>query len=423
MWTRNASAAALLLIGIAGIAGIAGLATPLAAKQANDGFLYGTINTDSGKEYTGFLRWNTDEEAFWDDLFHSAKTELPYLEQVDKSDRERGREKKHTNIKIFGFKVNVESDGWAGGASRVFIARFGDIERIEVRDENTARLTMRGGEQVEVSGYANDVGATILVKDDSLGEIELDWKHIETIRFAAAPQSADPGAARLYGTLHTRQGELKGFIQWDQEECLSGDRLDGEAEDGNVALPMGSIASIERRSSQGCEVLLKDGRSFRLRGTNDVNDENRGIMVEDPRFGRVVVGWREFDRLDFADSESSGRSYGDYRPGKPLAGTLVTVDGETHKGRLVFDLDEAATWELLNGSWSDLEYNIPFALVKRLEPGRSESRVVLTGGEELRLEESQDVTNDNDGFLVFDRGDADPLYLTWGRVAHVEFGD
>ncbi len=146
-------------------------------------------------------------------------------------------------------------------------------------------------------------------------------------------------------------------------------------------------------------------------------------MVEDPRFGRVVVGWREFDRLDFADSESSGRGYGDYRPAKPLAGTLVTVDGETHNGRLVFDLDEAATWELLNGSWSDLEYNIPFALVKRLEPGRSESRVVLTGGEELRLEESQDVTNDNDGFLVFDRGDADPLYLTWDRVAHVEFGD
>jgi len=414
MWTRSTSAAALLLIG---------LAAPLAAKQANDGFLYGTITTDSGKEYTGFLRWNTDEEAFWDDLFHSAKSELPYLDQVSEKDRDRGREKKRTDIKIFGFRVNVESDDWGGGASRVFIARFGDIERIEVRDENSARLTMKGGERVDVSGYANDVGATLLVRDAGLGDIELDWAHIETIRFAAAPRGADPGPTRLYGTLRTRQGEFRGFIQWDQEECLSDDRLDGEAEDGKVALPMGSIASIDRRSSQGCEVVLKDGRSFRLRGTNDVNEENRGIMVEDSRFGRVVVGWREFDRLEFAESESSGRAYGDYQPGRPLSGTLVTVDGETHKGRLVFDLDEAASWEILNGDWSDLEYNIPFALVKRLEPGRDESRVVLRGGEELRLEESQDVTADNDGFLIFDRGAADPLFLPWRKVESIEFGD
>jgi hypothetical protein len=80
-----------------------GCASPLAAKQSNDGFIYGTVATDAGKEYTGFLRWNTDEEAFWDDLFHSAKSELPYLEQVDEQDRDRGREKRRTRLKVFGF--------------------------------------------------------------------------------------------------------------------------------------------------------------------------------------------------------------------------------------------------------------------------------------------------------------------------------
>jgi hypothetical protein len=168
-------------------------------------------------------------------------------------------------------------------------------------------------------------------------------------------------------------------------------------------------------------VTLKDGRSYRLRGTNDVNDENRGIMVEDPRFGRVVVSWREFDRLDFSESASSGRAYADYKPGKPLAGTVVTKDGETHSGRLVFDLDEAASWEILNGDWSDLEYNIPFQFVKRIEPGRDETRVVLRGGEDLRLEESQDVTANNDGLLVFDRGTADPLFLPWRNLESIEF--
>ncbi len=414
MRTRIASVqAALLLIGLA--------AAPLAAKQANEGFLYGTISTDSGKEYTGFLRWNTDEEAFWDDLFQSAKEDLPYLKEVSERDRQRGREKKRTNIKIFGFRVNVESDGWGSGDSRIFIARFGDIESIEARGATAAQLTMKGGERYAVKGYANDVGATILVRDEKLGEIELRWDHIETIRFAAAPAGADPGATRLYGTLSTRHGEFTGYIQWDQEECLSSDRLDGEAEDGKLSVPMGSIAGIERRGSQGCAVTLKDGRSYRLRGTNDVNEENRGIMVEDPRFGRVVVGWREFDRLEFSENPASGRAYADYKPAKPLAGTVITKGGATHAGRLVFDLDEAASWELLNGSWNDLQYNIPFTLVKRIEPGRDESRVILRSGEELRLEDSHDVTGDNDGLLVFDRGQTDPLYLPWRELESIEF--
>lgn len=415
MHSRLANALVLLALFVAPAAQAAG--------QANEGFLYGSIRSDSGREYTGFLRWNTDEEAFWDDLFQSAKEELPYLESVPEKERTRGQTKKHTNIKIFGFKVNVESDGWTGSGSRVFMARFGDIESIAVTGENAARLTMKGGERVAVAGYANDVGATLLVRDAALGDIELDWDKIDTIRFSAAPRGADPGAQRLYGRLVTRQGEFTGFIQWDQEECLTSDRLDGETEDGDIALAMGSIARIERRSSQGCTVTLKDGREYVLRGTNDVNEENRGIMVEDPRYGRVVVAWREFDCLEFNDSPTSGRAYGDYGHGKPLSGTVVTLDGKTRSGRLVYDLDEAASWELLNGDWRDLEYNLPFSLIKRIEPGREESRLVLRSGEALRLEGSQDVTADNDGVLVFDRGAADPIYLPWREIESIELAD
>ena len=414
---RKTLSTALLVLGLVVIATGA-----QAARQDNDGFLYGTVVTDSGKEYTGFLRWNADEEAFWDDLFHSAKTKLPYIDEVDRADRRRDR-KKHTNIKIFGFRVNVESDDWAGDDSRVFIARFGDIERITVKGDDAARLDMKGGESLDVEGYANDVGATILVKDAGLGEIELHWDNIDTIRFAAAPRGADPGEQRLYGKLETRIGSFEGFIQWDKEECLASDRLDGETEDGELSIPMGSIARIERHGSQGCEVTLKDGRDYRLRGSNDVNDDNRGIMVEDKRYGRVVIYWDEFDRLDFEDRKDSGRGYGDYEGQKPLSGTVVGKDGEKHRGRIVFDLDESENWEMLNGNWRDAEYNIPFSLVARIEPGRDESRVLLRGGEELWLEDSQDVTENNDGLLIFDQGDADPLYLRWQQIESIEFGD
>jgi hypothetical protein len=407
-WKVTIIAATLLII----------MAGTAAAKQDNDGFIYGTVTMESGKEYEGFLRWNTDEEAFWDDLFHSSKEDLPYLDQVDR--RDRHGDKRRKTVKIFGIRVNVESDDWGSSSSRIFISRFGDIAELQVRGSNSARLLMKSGESYEVEGYANDVGATIRVLDANLGEIDLRWNRIESIRFAGAPRKADPGVTRLYGKLSTRRGEFEGFIQWDKEECLSSDELDGDTEDGDVSIPMGSIVSIERRGSRSCEVALKDGRSFRLRGSNDVNSDNRGIMVEDERFGRVVVFWNDFDRLDFSDAGSSGRAYKDYGKGGWLTGKVTDDGGEAREGRIVFDLDETETWEILNGDNRDIEYNIPFSLIRSIEPGRHESKVILAGGEELWLESSQDVTESNDGLLVFDHGDDDPFYLNWRRIEKIE---
>ncbi len=394
------------------------LAGPAAAKQDNDGFIYGKVVMESGKEYEGFLRWNTDEEAFWDDLFHSSKEDLPYLDKVDHRDRHRDKRKK--TVKIFGIRVNVESDDWGSSSSRIFISRFGDIQELEVRGSNSARLLMKSGESYDVEGYANDVGATIRVLDASLGEIDLRWNRIESIRFAEAPRKEDPGVTRLHGKLSTRRGEFEGFIQWDKEECLSSDELDGDTEDGEISIPMGGIASIERAGSRSCEVVMKDGRSFRLRGSNDVNSDNRGIMVEDERYGRVVVFWSDFDKLEFSDSKSSGKAYKEFKGGT-LRGEVTDTSGEKREGRLIFDLDEQESWEILNGDSRDLEYNIPFSLVRSIEPGRHESKVVLMGGEELVLENSQDVTASNDGVMIFDHGDDDPFYLSWRRIERIDF--
>ena len=57
-----------------------------------------------------------------------------------------------------------------------------------------------------------------------------------------------PTLNRYDGTVHTDDGSFRGYIQWDQDECLSSDELDGENRDGEVSLRMGEIRSIERRS-------------------------------------------------------------------------------------------------------------------------------------------------------------------------------
>ncbi|MBN2171456.1 MAG: hypothetical protein JW819_09085 [Candidatus Krumholzibacteriota bacterium] len=388
------------------------------ARSDNEGFIYGRVVTDSGREYTGFLRWG-DEEAFWDDLFHSMKEDMPFMELVeDEFDRDRDRERKRSRrISILKWVVDIEDDNWGG--NRIFIARFGDIDEIRP-SSGGAVLKMKTGSTYDVEGYANDVSSEIHVSDGSLGDIDLRWQRIDLIELLPVPRGAEPGVQRLYGKVETDAGDFEGFIQWDKEECLSIDELDGETRDGDVSIEFGKIRAIERRGSGGSLVTLKDGRELHLRGTNDVNDDNRGIMVEDARYGRVTVYWDAFDKVTFMDGKGSGRGYDEFKPKGELRGTVRTRDDDTYRGRIVIDLDESEDWEILNGSLRDIDMDIPLSMVKTISPKRwDESEVEFVGGEKLVLEEGQDVTENNDGVLVFTDGDRDPIYLEWNEIREI----
>ena len=63
------------------------------AVDDGTGFIYGRLTLQSGEKHTGFLRWE-DEEAFWDDLFHSWQDELPWLEHVDMADVQAERRRR-----------------------------------------------------------------------------------------------------------------------------------------------------------------------------------------------------------------------------------------------------------------------------------------------------------------------------------------
>jgi len=408
------------LIGLAVLPVLGNQDTVAAGEE--DGFIYGKITTTSGKEYEGFLRWD-DEEAFWDDLFHSTKVDLPYYDDFEDliEEREkdsRGRDK--STIQIFSWRFSIDGDNW-NSSSRLFISRFGDIKSIRVTDDDEAEITMKNGEVYDVEGYSNYVGAKIFVKDNSLGDARVRWNRINTIELLPPISRAEPGSFRLAGTVETDSGVYEGYIQWDKEECLSTDILDGDDEDGSLEIEMGKIDSITRRGRHSSIVKMKDGREMRLRGTNDVNDENRGIMVEDYNFGRVTIPWDEFDSITFKDM-GSGRSYDDFRALGRLEGTVTDIDGEKATGYIVFDLDEAEGWEMFNGSYHDMEFDIPFANIRTIEPlGHDDARVILFNGEEFELEDSQDASDKNDGILVLDERGRDPQYFAWEDVDLIEF--
>jgi hypothetical protein len=384
------------------------------ASDDHQGFLYGRVLTESGSEYTGFLRWGS-QESFWDDLFHSGKEDLPYLDELDDDEIRALRRSRRRGFSLF------RDWGDSYDVSRMFIARFGDIERIEPMGEGEADVVMKNGSEYEVSGVADDVTSKIHVNDASMGKIELHWDRLESIEFMPVPKNADPGVWRLHGKVVTDEGDFEGFIQWDKQECINTDKLDGDTDDGDVSIEMGRIQSIESNGRRSSTITLRDGRSFKLSGSNDVNNENRGIMVEDPRYGRVTVHWKAFDSVTFSEPGKSGEGYNDYPARGPLKGTVTDDRGNTYKGRIVIDLDEAEGWEILNGDVGHIEFDIPIYRIAVLEPiGRDETRVTLTNGEKLVLEDGQDVSDDNAGVLVIENG-RDTVYIKWDDVEKIEF--
>jgi len=162
-----------------------------------------------------------------------------------------------------------------------------------------------------------------------------------------------------------------------------------------------------------------------------VNPDNRGIYVDDPRYGRVLISWDAFERLDLTPG-GSGPAYGDFPPGHALSGRVKTRDGSVFTGRLVFDLDESETTETLDAPFEGVGFIIPFGLVASIvaasgseeregEGGVPVATVTLQNGESLELERDGDLGERNGGMLIFVEGRAHPDYVPWSDVEQVDF--
>jgi hypothetical protein len=279
--------------------------TSTAVAEAHPSFLYGRITLDGGATYEGRLRWGGDQEAFWGDYFNGFKNQNPWAAHVPP---ERLRKEPHP-IKIFGIEI-ARPEGQID-LTRPFMARFGDITRIELLGRDV-RVTLKSGTMFDLDFYsANDFDDGVRVWDGSRGVLDFGPRRIRTIDFdfgprriraidflPAAPAGADP--QRLHGTVRTRQGDFTGFVQWNRNKGVGTDELSGRTADGNLRLRFDTLRSIARHSSDSSLVTQLDGREIVLSGTREVGHDNLGIYVDDRRYGRVLISWDAFERLDFS---------------------------------------------------------------------------------------------------------------------------
>jgi hypothetical protein len=286
------------------------------------------------------------------------------------------------------------------------------------------RVTLKSGTVFVLNRMdASDFDDGLRVWDATRGVSVFASMQVRSIELLAAGERRAAPSNRLYGTVHTRRGDFTGFIQWDREECVGTDELDGHIGQGSMtSLRFDTIRVIEHTSPGSASVTLTDGRELLLEGTNDVDRDNRGIYVDDPRYGRVLVSWDAFERVEFRP-EGSGPAYGDFPPGVPLKGTVTTRDGRRLAGRLVYDLDESETTETFDAPSGGVDYTIPFGLVSSIAvpDGGDRAKVILQSGEELRLERSADLGEGNAGMLIFVEGGKSPEYVAWADIAKVDF--
>ena len=393
------------------------ISTAEAASETHQGFIFGRVTTDDGAIYEGRLRFGGNEEAFWGDYFNGLKDKNPWAAQAPLDQTER-RPLQIFGVKVFQWESQVD-------LSRPFMARFGDIVRIEANGRDL-RVTLKSGTMFHLDRYAaDDFADGVRVWDGKRGVVDLDEGQIRSIDLLPTSRQG-PAPDRLHGTVRTRAGDFTGFIQWNRQKGVRSDELNGHTANGELSLRFDTVRSIARNLSNSSQVTLLEGEEIALSGTPEVGPDNLGIYVDDRRYGRVLISWDAFERVDFSPG-GNGPAYADFPTGRPLTGDVTTRDGRRLAGRLVYDLDESENTETLDAPSQGVTYNIPFGLIASIEfpapkeHGSGPAKVTLHGGEVLQFDLAGDLKEGNIGLLIFVDGRKQPEYVRWTEIKQIDF--
>lgn len=400
------------------------LAGGLAAQEISQDRLYGRVVTASGDVLEGYIRWDRNE-ASWADLLNGSKRMPPEWADEVAALRRGGEAPRgaadRRGLELFGLRISWDDDDDYPRTAESGI-RFGHIRSLAVLGRDAALLTLKSGEEVELEGGSTDLGDEVrgvVVEDPAGGTVELRWHDVDVVEFVPAPPGSASRASRLHGTLTDRWGNrYTGYVSWDLDEVFTTDVLDGDERGRDREIPFGRIAAIERAGSCCARVTLSTGEELELDGSNDVDDDNRGIQISDPLLGQVQVDWDAFASLRFHPPERP-TGYEAFDGGRRLRGQVVTEGGERHEGRIRWDNDESWTWEILDGRYRGVVYDVELGNVRHIEKRSSRGVVVtLHDGRVLELEGSNDVARGNKG-IVIEADDGRRVLVEWEEFREV----
>ncbi len=386
---------------------LAGFLFAAVSLQAQAYKVYGTIHTVDNQEISGYLTWGK-EPVYWIDLFKAVKPSNPFAAYFPAG-----------NSTWFYNNGHYSSTP----PIHLFCCRFGDIKSIELTGQNRIELEIRDGNSIALNkGNEPSIGQTLTLLTAQREYLTIRWERISRIEFTTPPASFTPENHRpITGIVKTPQGIFKGFITWDKDEKTEESSLEGTSIHGRISIAFREIRKITKMR-EGCRVILQNGEEKNLWGSNDVNSQNRGILINMPHIGLVTVPWSRFEEFEACDlSEINTLSYTDFGQPARLFGEIIPKSDPSVSGILAYDLDETMNFEMLNGKNDYLTYDIPFRYIRSIEPKNYKyAYITLTNGSALSLGESADVSEGNSGTLVFQEGD-EVVYVPWQNIKSVVF--
>lgn len=409
------------------------LAAALAMSGGDEARLYGRVTTVDGVVVEGYLRWDRNEASRAD--FLDAAMEIPreVLDEAERLDPAFAAEmRRRRSIVAFGRRIRWEVDDIDGPPTEPSALRFAHIASLEPMDGRRARVTLLDGQVIELEGTSTDIGPgmrDLLVDTGSGPYVSVDWHDLERVELLPPPPDAPaPREAPLHGTVRTHGGlELTGWIAWDRDEVLESDVLDGREGATEHEIPFSEIVRIAPEGRRSARVTLRSGVARVLRGSNDVDRDNRGIEVADPAMGRAIVSWEDLEEVRFhprtsGEPELSAKAGGEHRSRLgPLRGTVYARDGRVLEGEIRWGHEEERRWEVLDGWTGETRLAIELGAIEQIRPaGPDESVVSLFDGRVFRLEGTDDVGEGHRG--VFVKPDGRPRRLVrWVDVDRVLF--
>ena len=442
--------------------------SPVQAQSADR--IWGRVFTEDDSTYEGFLNLSgRGNAASWADIFEARRT-IPEEHYLDWLDATRDGNPPLRTIELKGYRVSwKERDpGFATTVSTGI--RVGQLAALVTTEEGEVRIVPRSGgggftiaEPAQPTGDLPDTirtrSVTISLRGvqtsssstwdaggrwrrfgvnvgdpDRGGHIRIRGGNVRRIEFAAPPADARATYRRLYGTVQDREGRtFNGFVTW----LHSFSQLDSlhvlGARRGRRDIPFSAIRAVQEHQG-GVRVTLTSGDMVEDQVDHVLGfmTHDSGIRIADRALGTVHLEWDAFSSLQL-EEPPDGLGYDSFDGGHPLFGTVVTQQGEEITGRIRWDADEEWSWEFLNGSSDDVDFQIEFGNIEHIEANEDGgSRVTLLDGRSFELDGSNDVSADNKGIFVFPPSDEIPeaerdseppawRYISWEDFREVRF--
>ena len=394
--------------------------SPLQAQSADR--IWGRVYTEEGNTHEGFLElrgsWSA---ASWADIFEARRT-IPDGHYLDWIDATRDGIPATRTIELKGYRVSWEERDPSFATTVSTGVRVGQLAALITTEEGEVEVVPRsGGGGLTLTGpgvMAKTVTISLTgvrtssswnaggmwrrsgVRVEVPGSLPLRIRgnNVRRIEFAAPPPGAGSEFRRLHGTVRDRSGRtFTGFVSWQGRVFQVHDLHGFDSDRDDRGIPFSQIQAVER-NRRDARVTLVSGEVVEI---DEHGWGHRGVRVADPALGTVRVGWDGFHSLQL--DESPGElGYDSFDGGHPLSGTVVTQQGEEITGRIRWDADEEWSWELLNGSSDDVDFQIEFGNIEHIEANEDGgARVRLLDGRSFELGGSNDVDAGNNGIFVF----------------------